>query len=100
MSSFAHDLRLPTSSLVRRRPHTRSVTEARWGKGSVVGDRWGHVFESVTEAHGGNFQLLVGQKHSLSNIDGPSNGSLTAACRDCFGKGIPPLGQPIKNWWD
>eukprot|EP00961_Rhodomonas_salina_P060310 809695-Rhodomonas_salina.1 len=30
MSSFAHDL--PTSSLVRRRPHTHSVTKDSWQK--------------------------------------------------------------------
>eukprot|EP00961_Rhodomonas_salina_P062763 842731-Rhodomonas_salina.2 len=78
----------------------KSVTEARGGKGSILGDRGGHDFESVTEASGGNFQSSVGQKRSLSNVDSPSNGSLTAAHRDCFGKTIPPLGQPIKNWWD
>eukprot|EP00961_Rhodomonas_salina_P279494 3775494-Rhodomonas_salina.1 len=78
----------------------KSVTEARGGKGSVVGDRGGHDFESVTEARWGNFQSSVGQKRSLSNVDGPSNGSLTFARRDCFGKAILPLGQPIKNWWD
>eukprot|EP00961_Rhodomonas_salina_P256212 3462574-Rhodomonas_salina.1 len=80
----------------------RSVTEARGGKGSIVGDRGGHDFESLTEASWGNFQSSVGQKRSLSNIDSPSNGSLrlTAAHCDCFGKAILPLGQPIKNWWD
>eukprot|EP00961_Rhodomonas_salina_P192724 2601131-Rhodomonas_salina.1 len=60
----------------------KSVTEVPGGKGSAVGDRAGHDFESVTEAHWGIFQSSVGQKRSLSNVDGPSNRSLTSARRN------------------
>eukprot|EP00961_Rhodomonas_salina_P080508 1083253-Rhodomonas_salina.1 len=89
--------------------------------GSVVGLRGGMNEDSwdVVEDSGGNTAASGGKgvditqiplqlhskerKRSLAEIsaadvsDGPSNGVLTSAWRDCFAPSVPELGQLPKN---
>eukprot|EP00961_Rhodomonas_salina_P147323 1982588-Rhodomonas_salina.1 len=74
------------------------VTEAHGGKGSIVGVLWGDDVE--VRDHRGHDLQSVGQKRDFPDVVGPLHSLLTSALCEHFGEAPPPVGQPIKHWWD
>eukprot|EP00961_Rhodomonas_salina_P021594 289995-Rhodomonas_salina.1 len=78
----------------------RGIVEGRWGNTAASGGKGVDNKQIPLQLHSKELKRRLAEISTATVSDGPSNGVLTSARRDCFAPSVPELGQLPKNWWD